>query len=429
MSIAAQTIGKNVKLDGKTYGLVGANNKNVNCVSLRSVATGLFLRHKMGRLVETDPNDNPNAFPADSSFIPEARGDGFVLRCSNKGMEDNYICKIDTDTFIVNPDLVEYLFKAIPAPTASATPVSKAPAPIPGNMGAGSGFLGRSLNLHGIKYLTVPANDDDPGHVSLLNVANGLYARHFRNNIVESGPEMNPQFFALDSSFKPEARGNGLILRCVNQGMETRAIVMGEGENPQAVIGKAESAQVFTSGSAAWPWSAVKILVANAAQTEKLFAAEQARKATEALWGRSLNMDGQSYLTVPANDGDPGHISLINTVTGLYARHFGGKIVESGPEQNAEFFAVDSSFKPEPKDNGTILRCVNKGMETKAIVKGEGESAKASIGDDAAALVFATDGAGWPGEVFKSLAASMARTASLLESMVSKNKTDNSKKK
>ena len=268
MSIAAQTIGKNVKLDGKTYGLVGANNKNVNCVSLRSVATGLFLRHKMGRLVETDPNDNPNAFPADSSFIPEARGDGFVLRCSNKGMEDNYICKIDIDTYIVNPDLVEYMFKALPAPAA---PLESMPSAFnPGVKTAGEAFWGRSLNLNGRTYLTVPANDDDAGHLSLLNMANGLYARHFRGKLVESGPEMNAQFFALDSSFKPEAKDKGFILRCVNQDMEANAIVKGEGEQAEALIGDVASAIVFPTEGAGWPWELLKMLAANTARVASM---------------------------------------------------------------------------------------------------------------------------------------------------------------
>ena len=264
MSIVAQCIGKIINLDGKAYRLVKANNNDANCLSLRSEGTGLFLRHKMGRLVETDASDNADFFPADSSFIPEERSDGFVLRCANKGMEDSYICKIDIDTYIVNPDLVEYMFKALPAPAA---PLESMPSAFnPGVKAAGEAFWGRSLNLNGRTYVTVPANDDDAGHLSLLNMANGLYARHFDNKIVESGPDMNPQFFAADSSFKPEAKDKGIILRCVNQGMETRAIVKGEDEKAEALIGDVASALVFPTGGAGWPWELLKTLAANTAR-------------------------------------------------------------------------------------------------------------------------------------------------------------------
>ena len=266
MSIAAQYIGKIINLDGKAYAVVKANNNDANCLSLRSEGTGLFLRHKMGRLVETDASDNANFFPTDSSFIPEERNDGFVLRCSNKGMEESYICKIDIDTYIVNPDLVEYTFKAVAAPAAPVAPVGMAPAIISGVEAAGNGFWGRSLNLNGRTYVTVPANDDDAGHLSLLNTANGLYARHFRGKLVESGPEMNAQFFALDSSFKPEAKDKGFILRCVNQGMEANAIVKGEDEKAEAVIGDVAAALVFPTGGAGFPWELFKIIAANTAR-------------------------------------------------------------------------------------------------------------------------------------------------------------------
>ena len=54
-------IGTQVQLDDALYTVVAANNGNTACISLRNKASGLFLRHKNGKLLDTDPNDNPNS--------------------------------------------------------------------------------------------------------------------------------------------------------------------------------------------------------------------------------------------------------------------------------------------------------------------------------------------------------------------------------
>lgn len=270
MSVATRYIGKTVKLDGKDYVIVKANNHDENFVSLRSVITGLFLRHKMGRVVETDADDNQAVFPADSSFFPEEREKGIVLHCSNPGMEDNYICKIDIDTFIVNTDLTEYVFQVTDAPVPS---VERELGLSSTENVSGNGFLGLNLSIDSRTYMIVPANDGDSAHISLLNMKNGLYARHFDSKIVESNSDMNADFFPADSSFKPETRENGLILRCVNKGMENLAIVKGKGAPVTTLIGDVGSAQVFHAAGMGGMWEILKTMAANVARMTTLLEA------------------------------------------------------------------------------------------------------------------------------------------------------------
>ena len=110
---ADSVIGSSVQLDDVVYSVEAANNGNRECISLCNQETGFFLRHKGGKLLDTDAKDNPNSFLDDSSWIPVACGDGYILHCSNAGMEDKFICKVGINDFIINSDLVEYVIRKV----------------------------------------------------------------------------------------------------------------------------------------------------------------------------------------------------------------------------------------------------------------------------------------------------------------------------
>ncbi len=255
---AQQYIGQKVQLDGKTYNIIKANNSDENCISLQNTASMLYLRHKDGRLIESDKNDNETFFASDSSFFPEERGDGFVLRCSNQGMEDNYICKLDIDTYIISEDLVEYVFFTMPFmhETRRAYGAFENTANYNNKT-----LYGNDLILNGICYLTVPSNDGHKDHISLLNTSNGLYARHFNGKIVESIPE-DTGIFTIDSSFNPSINGDKLVLYCVNSNMENMSISFSE-SGTDLIIGNNPAEFEFQATSHAWPWGALKMIISN----------------------------------------------------------------------------------------------------------------------------------------------------------------------
>lgn len=279
MDNCEKILGKIVRMDDAVYEITAANNGIANCCSLRNINSGLFLRHKNGKLLDTDANDNAEFFKADSSFVPEEREGGFVLHCSNAGMEKNFICKIDTNTFVINPDFIEFVYRPESSPATAPAPVealaplentTQAPAFSPAYYPRENGFLGIQCMLHGVKYLTVPGNDDVDGHISLLNPLNGRYARHFDGKIVETGRERNTKFFPEDSSFLPEARNEGMVLRCVNQGMEDLAIVAEEAETMVYKVGTLPLAFVFPMVQGTFPWNAMKPLFENIAKIVSL---------------------------------------------------------------------------------------------------------------------------------------------------------------
>lgn len=61
-------------------------------------------------------------------------------------------------------------------------------------------------------------------------------------------------------------------------------------------------------------------------------------------------------------------ISLVNIMTGEFARHYNGIIIDSSYEED-ELFLYDSSFFVEIENNLITLYCSNPGLETHSIVK------------------------------------------------------------
>ncbi len=110
---ASDLIGDKVKIDGIIYTLVTPNNKETKCLSIKNQSNNLFLRHINGKMLETDKQVNPMSFAMDSSFVPEATSDGFVLHCSNKNMENEYICRVDIHSYIVHSKHAKFLFRPI----------------------------------------------------------------------------------------------------------------------------------------------------------------------------------------------------------------------------------------------------------------------------------------------------------------------------
>ena len=211
MNIVPSLIGKILVINDQLYSIIPANNNNQKCISIQNITNGLFLRHKNGKIIESPISDNLNSFPQDSSFIPEPRGEVFSLHCSNEGMEDNYICKNNINTLIVNPDLVEYLFRPTENIIEGFTDLIRP---------KDCFFIGKYLSCDNTDYLTVPGNDGNKDHISLINPSNGLYLRHVNGKIIESSSDLNSNFFNLDSSFQPQRKEFGIVLQCVNRSME-----------------------------------------------------------------------------------------------------------------------------------------------------------------------------------------------------------------
>ena len=85
--------------------------------------------------------------------------------------------------------------------------------------------------------------------------------------------------------------------------------------------------------------------------------------------GKSVEINNTSYLIVNPNNFINGCISLYNIDTGLYARHYNSKLIESDSTINSDSFQDDSSFYYEFDGNDIFLRCSNPKLSTKYISK------------------------------------------------------------
>lgn len=333
MSLVENLIGKTIQLDGTYFDIVEPNNGNEACISLSDPKTKLFLRHKNGRIQETGPDDNPDYFPNDSSFVPEEwESDGFVLHCSNPGLENQYICKIDEGSFIVNPDLEKFVFNITSATNDNASTIIVQSNP----------NIGKYFELNGSRYDMVDANNGDPECISLCNPKTKLFLRHKNNTIFETGPDDNPDYFPMDSSFVPEeSQNDALILHCSNPGMEHLYICHEKG--------------CFVVSPDAEPYCFHRDSQSNS----RLYILIQGTP----LLGKCIHLLGVRYEVVAANNGNAQCISLHNPETKLFLRHKNSKVVETGAEDNPQYFPLDSSFVPVEKGNGFVLHCSNPGLE------------------------------------------------------------------
>ncbi len=254
-------IGKIVKLDEKQYLIIKPNNKKEHCISLQNVSTGFCLQHQNGRLFEVNKNNNSKNFIAESSFIPETRGDGFVLRCANQGFEESYICKLDIDTYIVSEDLVEFVFYALPygnyerdTHCFSGSDANHCDEHIYGCM----------LCLNDINYLAVPANDGKKDHISLLNMSNGCYVLVFNEKITEKQIEQENEFNLACSSFIPELNNNKIILNCAEN---EKLYVSYNEKKDEFSVGKREQAFSFPKACSDTQWENIKEIISNFGRT------------------------------------------------------------------------------------------------------------------------------------------------------------------
>ena len=247
-------IGKIVSLDERKYLIVKPNNKNEHCISLQNVSTGFYLQHQDGRVVESNGNSNSTDFEDKSSFIPESRGDGFVLRCSNKGFEESYICKLDIDTYIVSEDLVEYVFYAFTQSTGRNAE------PIVDNFDdyrSNEELFGCMIHINDIDYLVVPANDDNSEHISLLNIYNGFYVLSEDNKLTEK-PEKLDDEFKNNSSFIAEFHNKNIKLHCIDK---NSSVVCGENNN--FIIGERANAFSFSQKHLYEKWKNIKDIISS----------------------------------------------------------------------------------------------------------------------------------------------------------------------
>ena len=235
MGFSTSLLNESIAFDSTLYTIVPANNNREEGVSFLNPATGKFVRHYEGKIIESEASMNSVAFPNDSTFITEDAGTGFRFYCSNPTMRDAYICKVDTDSFVVASEMSEHVF-SIMGEDAEATALPSV-----------EGLVGRTLRLGEQRYLIVPGNSDVPGHVSFLNPHSTKYLRHLDGELLETAGNVGPKVFARDSSFRPVAEQGKIVFHCVNKGMENLVIV--QVEEGKCIVGGVDKAVALEIGA------------------------------------------------------------------------------------------------------------------------------------------------------------------------------------
>lgn len=97
-------VGQKIKIDTAIYKIVTGNSGIIGTVSFQDVVSEKFLRHK-DSLLHKHPDKADKLFAIDSSFVPQFQKEGFLLRCSNPGMENHYISRDAANRFIIAPGI------------------------------------------------------------------------------------------------------------------------------------------------------------------------------------------------------------------------------------------------------------------------------------------------------------------------------------
>jgi len=291
-----EMIGKVIKLDEKKFLIEKSENENQTSIVLQNILTGLYLQHQGGKIVEAKKNSNYKDFISHSSFIPETRGDGFVLRCANHDLEEYYICKLDIDTYIVSEDLVEFVFYTLPLSENNSNEcqiiqskkiedcnneakmsslISKennhettddvAIYNICEECCCNEEIFGCTLCINGMNYIIVPANDENVEHVSLLNMSNGCYALAYDDKIVDRETDMS-RWFNHNSSFIAESSDENMRLHRVNKKKNNSYIIYSK-INEEFTIGKESQAFVFAKEHSYKQWGNIKTILATLGNT------------------------------------------------------------------------------------------------------------------------------------------------------------------
>lgn len=195
--------------------------------------------------------------------------------------------------------------------------------------------IGSAVEINQIFYRIIPGNDHSEYSISLINPENGTYLRHrFGVLFASTKPDLDtkdPNFNA-DSSFIPELKLNGIILKCSNPGLDKLAVSEKDGK-----------------------------LIIN--QTNPLILSPRSLPRT----GDLIELSKQVFRICPANNGQPEAFSLRLENSRSFLRHSYGRLTTTGkPDPDTvdmNVFNNDSSFILCPASDGFRLRCTNPGLE------------------------------------------------------------------
>lgn len=283
-------IGKTVSLDEKIFLIEKSDSENQSCIALRNISTGLYLQIQDGKVVETKQSNNALDCTSQSRFIPEPRGDGFVLRCASTGFEEYYICKLDIDTYIVSEDLVEYVFYVQPESEKTSeynmsqsenfenyNDIDKSELSISEKNNhetsdndlishdCSDGYccseeiFGCTICINGTNYIIVPANDGSIDHISLLNISNGCYILAYDDKIIDKASDMS-RWFNHNSSFIAESINENICLHRINKNNNNSSIVYSK-KNEEYTIGMKSQAYVFAKEHSYKQWENIKTIL------------------------------------------------------------------------------------------------------------------------------------------------------------------------
>lgn len=195
--------------------------------------------------------------------------------------------------------------------------------------------IGSVIEINQIIYRIIPGNDLSLNSISLFNPENSTYLRHrFGVLFPSSKPDQDtkdPNFNA-DSSFIPELKLNGIILKCSNPGFNDLAVSEQDG----------------------------KLIIS---QTSPLIFSPRSLPRTD----DTLELSNQIYRICPANNGKPEAFSFRLENSTAFLRHSFGRLTTADkPDPDTgdiNLFNNDSSFILCPAPEGFRLRCTNKGLE------------------------------------------------------------------
>lgn len=197
--------------------------------------------------------------------------------------------------------------------------------------------IGCVISINNINYLITKSNALLENAISLYNKADNTYLRH-RFGVLRSDPlpSDHDQYFAYDSSFIPELKTNGIILKCSNPGFNGQVISLTDG---RYLISSADPA-VFHP-----------------------FAMPQ--------FGDTVEFVNRKFLLSQANNGNQEAFSIKSLLPGQgFLRHrFGRVYIEMPDAKDDSFFNDDSSFALIPSLSGEFhIKCTNRGFDDHYVV-------------------------------------------------------------
>ena len=185
--------------------------------------------------------------------------------------------------------------------------------------------------INNVNYFITKSNASLENAISLRNNTDNTYLRH-RFGVLRSDPLPSgyDQYFDYDSSFVPELKQNGIVLKCTNPGFDGQVVSFADGR----YIISSDRPAVF------YPFAMPQI-------------------------GDTVEFVNRKFLLCQANNGKPEAFSIRSLLSGQgFLRHRFGRVYTEMPDSEEDsFFNDDSSFILVPSLFGKFhLKCTNIGL-------------------------------------------------------------------